>query len=114
MASDLSEYTWFNCGICEIPLHFPSGAGFPWPCAHRYHSVRHKKFCYVDCPRKSEFQRDPQVDRVKAMAKEQQSPPAPSADGTVKQRRKFVVTQPVTNEPSKEAPKRRRDESGGA
>ena len=30
-----------------MPLHYPNGT-LRWPCAERFHSVRHQHFCWLD------------------------------------------------------------------
>ena len=54
---------------CGVVLHFPTGGGggIQWPCAARYHSRQHTKFCYADArsPKNKNHKRDPDIDQLR-------------------------------------------------
>jgi LSD1 subclass zinc finger protein len=91
--------TFYTCGDCGVPLHYPTGAN-QWPCAARYHSARstHRKYCYGDFHKNKKqgstqkFQIDPDVAKMAgATICQQTSPPTG--------RRTFEVHQAPNPEP---------------
>ena len=99
---------WYNCIICQKPMHFRSASGnaYAWPCAAHYHMRRKTDYCWADQSQQRRTDadwecKDPAVLVVKKQVQERTttSPENETATGTtgtgLRRRKRFSYSEDI-------------------